>query len=59
MAKELKLKKVPASMVTKFNIKNRKGYAVICKNNLTEGATAKIACERMNKALKRMGFTLG
>ena len=37
--KEIKLKKVPASQVTTFNIKNRKGFAMVCRNNLTEGAT--------------------
>lgn len=59
MAKEKKLKKVPRSQVTTFKIKNRKGYAMICKNNLTEGTTPKQALDRMNKALKRIGCTLG
>ncbi len=57
--REIKLKKVPASQVKIFNIQNRKGFAVICKENLTEGSTKKQALERMNKALKRMGFMLG
>jgi hypothetical protein len=60
MAKiEKKLGKCPMSMVKTFKIRNRKGYAVICKDNLTEGSTVKQAIERMNKALKRMGYTLG
>jgi hypothetical protein len=59
MAKEKSLRKVTGSQVKVFKIKNRKGYAVICKDNLTEGATALQARARMNKALKRMGFTLG
>ena len=59
MAKEKKLKKVPRSQAQTFKIKNRKGYATICKNNLTEGNTPSQALERMNKALKRMGCTLG
>lgn len=58
MAKEKKLKKVMKSQVTTFKIKNRKGYAVICKNNLTEGGSLKLAIDRMNKALKRIGYTL-
>lgn len=58
MSKEKCLKKVTGSQVKTFKIKNRKGYAVICKDNLTEGATVNQAKARMNKALKRMGFTL-
>jgi len=59
MAKEKKLRKLPMSQVKTFKIKNRKGYAVICRDNLTEGRTVKQALDRMNKALKRMGLTLG
>jgi hypothetical protein len=36
-----------------FKITNRKGYAAICLNNLTEGKTAQQAKERMIKALRR------
>ena len=36
-----------------FKIKNRKGYAAVCCNHLTEGRTLKLAIERMEKALKR------
>ncbi|MBD3296246.1 MAG: hypothetical protein GF392_02625 [Candidatus Omnitrophica bacterium] len=57
--KQVKLKKVPASQVNVFKIRNRKGYAVICRDNLTEGTTRKQAMERMDKALKRMGLILG
>ena len=59
MAKEKKLRKVTKSQAKTFKIKNRRGYAVICKDNLTEGRTVSQALERMNKALKRMGLTLG
>jgi len=59
MAKEKKLKKVSRSQVKTFKLKNRKGYAAICKNNLTEGKSVNLALYRMNKALKRMGYTLG
>ena len=50
--------KVGGKSVRVFKIKNRKGYAAICMNNLTEGATIGVAMARMNKALKRMGYTL-
>jgi hypothetical protein len=36
-----------------FKIKNRKGYAAICREHLTEGSTTSIALDRMVKALKR------
>jgi len=36
-----------------FKIKNRKGYAAICRDHLTEGLTSAIALDRMVKALKR------
>lgn len=57
--KEIKLKKVSKSEVKTFKIKNRKGFAIVCKNNLTEGRTVAQAASRMNKALKRTGHTLG
>jgi len=58
MAKVVKLKKIPASQVNIFKIKNRKGFAAICKDNLTEGGTQALVLDRMNKALKRTGYTL-
>ncbi len=59
MAKKVKkLKKVPASQVKVFKITNRKGYAAICKDNLTEAATRAQVLDRMDKALKRTGYTL-
>ncbi len=36
-----------------FKIKNRRGYAALCDNNLTEGKTPSQVKERMLKALKR------
>jgi hypothetical protein len=57
--KEIKLKKVPKSQLKMFKIKNRKGFAAICKDNLTEGRTRNQAIDRMDKALKRTGYTLG
>jgi hypothetical protein len=45
--------KVKTSCIRIFNIKNRKGYAAICKDHLTEGKTLYQVYERMLKALKR------
>ena len=36
-----------------FKIKNRKGFAALCSENLTEGMTRQQAHDRMIKALKR------
>ena len=36
-----------------FKIKNRRGYAALCLNHLTEGKTLFQAYERMLKALRR------
>ncbi|MFH0855753.1 MAG: hypothetical protein V1869_04520 [Candidatus Omnitrophota bacterium] len=36
-----------------FRIKNRKGYAAVCCEHLTEGNTPTQARERMVKALRR------
>lgn len=58
MAKESVLKKVLSSEVKTFKILNRKGFAAVCRDNLTEGANTTEALERMNKALKRIGYTL-
>jgi hypothetical protein len=44
--------------LTVFKIANRKGYAAVCRNNLTEGPDRKTAVERMKKALKRSGLAL-
>ncbi|MBL7069234.1 MAG: hypothetical protein ISS34_05205 [Candidatus Omnitrophica bacterium] len=39
--------------IATFKIKNRKGYAAVCSNHLTEGRTRQQACYRMTKALQR------
>jgi len=36
-----------------FKIKNRRGFAAVCFDHLTEGSSAKQAYERMVKALRR------
>ena len=41
-----------------FRIANRRGYAAVSLNNLTEGSTANQAYGRMIKALKRVGYEL-
>lgn len=39
--------------ITVFKIKNRSGYAAICKEHLTEGKSKEEAQARMLKALNR------
>lgn len=57
MAKKL-LRKISPLKVKIFKIANRRGYAALCLNNLTEGSTAYQAYSRMIKALKRSGYEL-
>ena len=52
------MKKLSYRKVKIFKIKNRKGYAALCLNNLTEGKTPYQAYERMGKALKRSGYLI-
>ncbi len=52
------LKKLPSSQLTIFKIKNRRGYAGVLKNNLTEGKSPAEVFARMTKAVKRAGFLL-
>lgn len=59
MAKKVKtLRKLSASKVTVLKLRNRKGYAAICMNNLTEGKTSAEAVARLYHPLRRMGFEL-
>ena len=51
-------KKLSSSKVTIFKIKNRRGFAAISLNNLTEGSTPVQAFNRMAKAVKRLGYQL-
>ena len=37
-----------------FKMKNRRGYAAICNDCITEGATRNEALERMAKAIRRV-----
>jgi len=58
MAQKKPLRSLPSKTVKMFKICNRRGYAAICKENLTEGRTPYQTYQRMQKALKRIGFTL-
>lgn len=53
-----KLKKMSASKVCVFKIKNRRGYAGLCMDHLTEGASKPQVLARMRKALRRSGYEL-
>jgi len=57
MSKKI-LKKLSTNKIKIFKIRNRRGYAAIFMNNLTEGNTSGIALARMAKAVKRMGYLL-
>ncbi|MBU2044488.1 MAG: hypothetical protein KJ619_04620 [Candidatus Omnitrophica bacterium] len=50
--------KIGAQKIRIFKIKNRKGYAALCLNHLTEGKTLFQVYERMLKALRRTGITI-
>ncbi len=52
------MQKIPAARTKVFKIENRRGYACICLNNLTEGKTPLEAYARMIKAQKRWGREL-
>ena len=58
MAKMKVLRKLGMRDVTIFKIANRKGYAALCRKNLTEGRTVYQAYSRMVKACKRNGYEL-
>lgn len=58
MAKQKQLKRIKSKLITVFKLKNRKGYAAICLNNLTEGATALQAFRRLMHPLHRLGYEL-
>lgn len=45
--------KILGKEVRVFRIKNRKGYAAVCSDHLTEGSSAAQAVDRMSKALRR------
>jgi hypothetical protein len=49
------MQKISSGKLKIFKIENRRGYACICLNNLTEGKTPAEAYARMGKAQKRKG----
>lgn len=56
--KQVVLKKVRASMVRVFKVRNRRSWAAICMGNLCEGTTPKQAVRRLFHPLRRMGYEL-
>lgn len=57
-AKKSALRKVPFKEVSIFKIANRRGYAAVCRKNLTEGATVFQAYSRLVKACARNGLEI-
>lgn len=53
-----KLKKISSGKVCLFKIKNRRGYAAVCLNHLTEGNSPAQVMARLQKALKRFGYEI-
>ncbi|UCH12832.1 MAG: hypothetical protein JSW18_02520 [Candidatus Omnitrophota bacterium] len=49
---------IAAQKIKIFKIKNRKGYAAVCFDRLTEGTTTYQAYDRMLKALRRGGIII-
>jgi len=58
MGKKRNLRLMPKSRVKIFKIANRRGFAALCLNNLTEGSSPFKAYCRMQKAVKRQGVAL-
>jgi len=58
MRKKKVLKKLGLGKVVVFKIANRRGYATIALNNLTEGRSIPQAYARLVKACKRKGYEL-
>ena len=46
--------RIGTNKVKIFKIKNRRGYAAVCANHLTEGITVQQAYDRMVKAVRRI-----
>ena len=52
------LRKISKGKIKVFKIENRRGFAAVCFNNLTEGRTVDQALHRMARPLKRQGYLL-
>ncbi|MCF7907698.1 MAG: hypothetical protein K9L86_02335 [Candidatus Omnitrophica bacterium] len=50
--------KISVQKVRIFKMENRKGYAALCLNHLTEGRTLYQVYDRMLKALRRSGISI-
>ncbi|MFH1771228.1 MAG: hypothetical protein ABH872_00225 [Candidatus Omnitrophota bacterium] len=50
--------KVSAGRIKIFKIRNRRGFAALCCNHLTEGISVAQAYGRMQKALRRNGIAI-
>jgi len=50
--------KISVQKIKIFKMKNRKGYAALCLNCLTEGRTLYQVYDRMLKALRRGGIAI-
>ena len=59
MAKKKRvLRKLGVGAVTLFKLANRRGFAAIARNNLTEGRSSAQAYSRLVKACRRRGYEL-
>jgi hypothetical protein len=58
MGKKKMLKPIPKTRVKIFKIANRRGFAALCRLNLTEATTPFKAYCRMQKAVRRQGVCL-
>jgi hypothetical protein len=47
--------KIGRKSIKIFKIKNRKGFAAVCRDHLTEGKNPQQAFDRMVKAARRTG----
>ena len=51
-------RKISRGKIRIFKIENRRGFAAVCMNNLTEGRTVDQALQRMARPLKKQGYLL-
>lgn len=56
--KQRALRSISASQIKVFRIRNRRGWAAVCLDNLTEGKSAAEAVGRLKHPLRRMGYAL-
>jgi hypothetical protein len=52
------MRRLSVRTVVAFKIANRRGYATVCRNHLTEGASIVRAYARLVKACRRSGYDL-